>query len=107
MRLYVTVYGFGSAFVGHDRNKALAQDVDLLIVHPSTHAASCQFAIMCKRQLAACITGAHITMLSNDEEQYLEFVRRAQGMRLGKIRADHMADDLRSIRAAVPTLGKS
>lgn len=100
------IYGFGSAFVAHDGNETIAQDVDLLIVHPSTHEESCQFAIVCKRRLAACVAEAHITMLSAGEEKHYEFIRTARAVRLGVIRADHIADDLRTIRAAVPILGK-
>lgn len=106
MKLDVIVYGFGSAFAIHDGSETSAQDVDLLIIHPSTHAASCQFAIVCKRRLAACIANAHITMLSAGEEQYFQFIRTAQAVRLGAIRADHITDDLRTISAAVPILGK-
>lgn len=100
------IYGFGSAFVAHDGNETIAQDVDLLIVHPSTHDASCQFAILCKRRLAACVAGAHITMLSAGEEQHYQFIRTARAVRLGAIRADHIADDLRTICTAIPILGK-
>ena len=100
------IYGFGSAFVAHDGNETIAQDVDLLIVHPSTHDASCQFAILCKRRLAACVAGAHITMLSAGEEQHYQFIRTARAVRLGAIRADHITDDLRTICTAVPILGK-
>lgn len=100
------IYGFGSAFVAHDGNETIAQDVDLLIVHPSIHDASCQFAILCKRRLAACVAGAHITMLSAGEEQHYQFIRTARAVRLGAIRADHIADDLRTICTAVPILGK-
>ncbi|WP_422001701.1 hypothetical protein [Roseovarius mucosus] len=106
MTLGVTVYGFGSAFVAHDENERIAQDVDLLIVHPGTHADSCQFAIACKRRLAACVTGAHITMLSDGEEQHCQFIRTTRAVRLGSIRADHIADDLRTLSAAMPILGK-
>ncbi|WP_226636219.1 hypothetical protein [Novosphingobium profundi] len=106
MKLDVTVFGFGSAFVVHDGSETSAQDVDLLIVHPSTHVASCQFAIVCKRRLAACIANAHITMLSAGEEQHFQFIRTARAVRLGAIRADHITDDLRTISAAVPILGK-
>ena len=102
----VMVYGFGSAFVALDGSETSEQDVDLLIVHPSTHAASCQFAIVCKRRLAACIANAHITMLSAREEQHFQFIRTARTVHLGSIRADHITDDLRTISAAVPILGK-
>lgn len=106
MTLGVTVYGFGSAFVAHDETKTIAQDVDLLIVHAGTDAESCQFAIACKRRLAAYIAGAHITMLSDGEEQYCQFIRRTRAVRLGSIRADHIAYDLRTLSDAMPILGK-
>lgn len=106
MKLDVMVYGFGSAFVVHDGSETSAQDVDLLIVHPSTHAASCQFAIVCKRRLAACIANAHITILSAGEEQHFQFIRTARAVCLGALRVDHITDDLRTIGAAVPILGK-
>lgn len=106
MTLGVTVYGFGSAFVAHDETKTISQDVDLLIVHPGTDAESCQFAIACKRKIAASIDGAHITMLSENEEQDCRFIRTAWAVRLGSIRADHMADDLRTLSAAMPMLSK-
>lgn len=100
------VYGFGSAFAVHEASETSAQDVDLLIVHPSIHATSCQFAIACKRRLAARIANAHITMLSAGEEQHFQLIRTARAVRLGAIRADHITDDLRTISAAVPILGK-
>jgi hypothetical protein len=106
VKLDVMVYGFGSAFVVHDGSETSAQDVDLLIVHPSTYAASCQFAIVCKQQLAACIANAHITMLSAGEEQHFQFIRTARAVRLGAIRANHITDDLRTINATMPILGK-
>lgn len=106
MTLGVTVYGFGSAFVAHDETKTIRQDIDLLIVHPGTDAESCQFAITCKRKIAASIAGANITMLSDGEEQHCQFIRTARAMCLGSIRANHIADDLRTLSAAMPILGK-
>lgn len=106
MTLGVTVYGFGSAFVAHDESKTIASDVDLLIVHPGTHAKSCKFAIACKRRLAACVAGAHITMLSDGEEQHCQFIRTTRAVRLGTIRADHFVADLRTLSVAIPILGK-
>lgn len=102
----VTVYGFGSAFVTNGATKKAAQDVDLLIVHSGTDVETCRFAIACKRRLAASITGAHITMLSDGEEKHCQFIRTARAERLGSIRADHISDDLRTIGAAIPILGK-
>ena len=106
MRREVTVYGFGSAFVTSIATKRVAQDVDLLIIHYGTDVETCRFAIACKRRLAASVAGAHITMLSDGEEQHCQFIRTARAVRIGSIRADHFAEDLCTLDAAISILGK-
>ena len=98
----VTVYGFGSAF----RNRTTANDVDLLIVHPNTTPASCQFAITCKQQLTELITCAHITMLSDSEEKHCQFIKTARAICLGTIREHCFDGDLAALVATLPKLPK-
>jgi len=91
--LNVTVYGFGSSF----GKFAAALDVDLLVVHSSTDASSCDYAIQCKRHLAEQIGRAHVTMLSASENTQFEFIRRSRALDLGTLRKDHLEADLQSI----------
>lgn len=86
----ITVYGFGSAF----QNKNAAFDVDLLVVHQGADLASCRLAIAGKRRLAQAIARAHITMLSDSEEAYFEFIKKARAVYLGTIREDQLESDL-------------
>ena len=99
----VTVYGFGSAF--HDRTTA--NDVDLLIVHPSTDPASCQFAITCKQRLAGLIACVHITMLSNSEEKHCQFIKTARAVYLGSIHENCLDHDVVALVAKIPNLQKT
>jgi hypothetical protein len=102
----ITVYGFGSAFAEPGVDKPVTNDFDLLLVHPGTDATSCQFAIACKRRLSAFVDRAHITMLSDGEEQHCGFIRTAQAVPLGSIRADSVEVDVDALIAAMPKHGK-
>ncbi len=86
----LTIYGFGSTFC----DAMAANDVDLLIVHCGAGPASCQLAIDCKRQLAKTVARAHITMLSDDEEAFFHFIKTANAIRIGTIRANQFYGDL-------------
>lgn len=86
----VTVYGFGSAFA----KVASAEDIDLLIVHACTDAASCELAIQCKYRLAERIASAHVTMLSSSEELHFQFIKRARAFGLGTVRRKCLEKDL-------------
>lgn len=107
MTRHITVYGFGSAFAKMGAATKRAHDIDLLIVHPGTDAESCQFAIACKRYLQDSITYADITMLSNAEEQYCQFIKTAQAVYLGTIHKENIGDDLELLQKAVRLLAKS
>ena len=90
MTISVSIYGFGSAFVG----KVAARDIDFLIVHPSTDPASCRLAIACKRGLCERVPLAHVTMLSETEEAHFKFIEAASAMSLGTVREEKLANDL-------------
>ncbi|MDH6234923.1 2-phosphoglycerate kinase [Mesorhizobium soli] len=89
----VTVYGFGSAFA----DVAAANDVDLLIIHPETNAASCELAIRCKHHLAEHIARVHVTMLSASEEAHFQFIKRARALGLGIVRNSHLQKDFEAL----------
>ena len=93
----VTVYGFGSAFVKTDSAKKVANDVDLLVVHDETGPASCKLAIESKRRLIETVPHAHVTMLSEGEEIFLQFIQTANATRIGSVRADLFQNDLQVI----------
>lgn len=95
--LFVTVYGFGSAFNGTRSPK----DVDLLVVHAELDRGSCDFAIRCKRRLEEQLRAAHVTMLSETEEVYFEFVARAGAHRLGNVRGDRFDQDVAALCGAL------
>ena len=97
----VAVYGFGSAFGSVEA----ANDIDLLIIHCGDNPASCQFAITCKRRLTACTSRVHITMLSEAEEAYFEFIKTAKAVRLGTIRQAMFEEDITTLGSALPTWG--
>lgn len=100
----VTVYGFGSAFAETGTARPLPNDLDLLIVHPGTDTASCQFAIFCKRRLVGSVDRLHITMLSEGEEQHCQFARTAQAVRIGTICEGQSERDLKALCAAISAL---
>ena len=97
----VTVYGFGSAFAKTGTAKIVANDVDLLILHQNVDLASCRFAIACKGYLQDSVTYAHITMLSNTEEQNCQFIKTAHAVRLGTIHEECIGGDLKLVRRAL------
>lgn len=101
----VTLYGFGSAFAEIGGANARANDLDLLIVHSGTDAASCQFAISCKRRLTKSVVRAHISMLADSEEAALQFIKAAQAVRLGAIREEYFDNDLKTLVTVLPQLG--
>lgn len=90
MKQSLAVYGFGSAFQGHET----CSDVDLLIVHDDTGIASCALAIQCKQQLTSRIPNAHVTMLSKSEEAKLCFVEIARAFRIGLVLDGYLASDV-------------
>jgi len=83
---------------------SVPNDIDLLIVHPDTDTASCQFAIVCKRRLSVSIDHVHITMLSDSEEQHCQFINTTQAVRLGTIQEQYIDDDLRLLQIALRML---
>jgi len=83
----VTVYGLGSAFAKTDAAKKFANDVDLLVMHDDTGPASCKLAIECKRRLIETVPHAHVTILSEGEEDFLQFIKTANATRIGTVRA--------------------
>lgn len=100
----VTVYGFGSAFAKTDAAKKVANDVDLLVVHDDTGPASCKLAIECKRRLIETVPHAHVTMLSEGEEDFLQFIQTTNATRIRTVRADHLQNDLQVICGDLATI---
>ena len=93
MKEVVIVYGFGSMF----RNIAVANDIDLLIVHLDTDLVSCEFAIQCKRRLMERLICAHVTLLSASEEERFRFIASAQARRIGTVRRDYIDLDIENV----------
>ena len=93
----LTVHGFGSFFKG-----ALNPgDVDLLLLHRSTEAKSCRFAIQCKRQLQAALPGAHIVMLSEAEATSHCFLGQADTVQLCTVHEDKIESDIDAVIVAI------
>lgn len=93
----VAVYGFGSAF----GEKAEPNDIDLLIIHPRTDAASCRFAIQCKNHLVRHVEHAHLTMLSASEAKHFGILKTARAVLIGTIRCDNWEEDSERLLAEV------
>jgi len=80
------LYGFGSHF---QRGAQEPRDVDLLVLHRDTSAASIAFAIKLKSALCANVLNAHVVMLSEREERDITFIDRALAFELGEITSEH------------------
>lgn len=89
----LTVYGFGSFFDGNSQ----PNDIDLLLLHRSTDFESCQFAIDCKGQLKLALPSADIVMLSLAEAKGLNFLERADAVKLACLSSDRMAADVQAL----------
>jgi siroheme synthase (precorrin-2 oxidase/ferrochelatase) len=83
------VFGFGSFF----RASGSYRDIDLLVLHRSTEAASCGLAVHIKRHLIKAIPLAHITMLAYSEEQDMRFVEQSVARFLSIIHEDKFRED--------------
>lgn len=89
----VEVYGFGSFFGRHGK----AHDIDILLVHENITESSCKFAIHCKSILKTYFSQAHVTILSDEEEQNLSFKEIGNAMWLGLLRADSLELDMADV----------
>ena len=78
----VQFYGFGSYF---EHRNVPANDIDLLIIHADLTAESIEYALLCKRRLMAVLPIAHVTILSQEEERELEFMRKCRAIPLGVV----------------------
>ena len=96
------VYGFGSFF---DR-ASQPQDIDLLLLHRSADADSCQFAIKCKAQIKIAIPNADVIMLSQKEADSLEFSTRANIILLGKIDSGRFDASIQTVIEVIWTIAK-
>jgi hypothetical protein len=96
----VTIYGFGSYFAGATG----PADIDLLIVHRTSSSASCGFAIESKNRICATIAGAHITMLSEQEEKQLKFIKSSGAKPIGILRQQSFRSDIDFIFQRINTL---
>nr|WP_162623900.1 hypothetical protein [Paracoccus saliphilus] len=76
-----SIFGFGSFF----KEENAFNDVDLLIVHEDSSAASCRLAILCKKRLVELMDRAHVTMLSEKEEQQLDFIQKSGAVEIGQV----------------------
>lgn len=97
---YLKFYGFGSAF----RRPETANDIDLLAVHFSSEKRTYDFAIRCRRLLLSKVPMAHITVLSDPEEAYFDFIKTAKGIFLGVVRENHIDDDIIKLVTSLPQL---
>lgn len=75
------IYGFGTYF----GNNGEAEDIDFLIVHSDYSTESCNLAINCKRRLSEVVSGAHITVLSEKEEQHFNFIKSSRATLIGTV----------------------
>lgn len=91
------IFGFGSFFNGIEQFR----DVDLLVVHENSSTLSCTLASRCKRRLLEEVKGAHVTMLSVDEEQQLDFVRRAKAIEIGIVSSHTIDSDINYIASCL------
>ena len=93
MTATVSVFGFGSYFQGGSNTS----DIDIFLIHDDLSDTSCALAIKCKQHLLQAVDGAHITMLSQREEQHFDFVTTARAKLLGTVRDGRIEDDLAAI----------
>ena len=100
MMSHVAVFGFGSFFL----DKAARNDIDLLLIHEDTSAGSCAFASKCKKSLAQAVKSAHITVLSRNEEQDLNFIEVAKARPIWTIADDKFETDIAAISAELNRL---
>jgi hypothetical protein len=91
--LEAKIFGFGSHFLSH----AIANDIDLLIVHEDIGEESCRFAIRCKSELMRIVVNAHVTMLSKSEEFKLQFVAASNAKLLGTVEAINFRSNVVSL----------
>lgn len=89
----LAVFGFGSYFHGQQQYG----DVDILIVHARSEAKSCEFAIRCKRHLLSCILDADITILSENEEQNISFIKKSGALYIGRVNEQNSGEGLNTI----------
>jgi hypothetical protein len=87
------VYGFGSFFTGEGQ----PNDLDLLLLHRSTDAASCQFAVDCKIEIRLAFPNADIVMLSQEEAAGNEFLARSNAVVIGELHAGDLQFQLRAL----------
>lgn len=92
-----SVLGFGSFFRADENYN----DVDLLVVHDDNSTPSCHLAIRCKQHLVDAISGAHVTMLSENEERQLNFTRSSNAIELGLVGALNVDADINRVVVAL------
>jgi hypothetical protein len=93
MNEVVEIYGFGSFF----SERIEFHDIDILIIHRSTHHESCQFAIWCKKMLLSILADAHVSVLSESEEHQISFLTKSSALRLGEVHKLSAENDLQAI----------
>jgi predicted nucleotidyltransferase len=76
------LYGYGSFFRG---DRALAKDVDILVLHETVERASIELALLCKASLRAIVPRIHVVMLSEQEERELGFLAKSDAVLLGEV----------------------
>ena len=97
MNSTVRVYGFGSYF----RNDPNFADIDLLLLHENLHGASKTFVRLCKQSILATIADCHFTILSEEEEAGLDFIRVAKAMEIITLSSDRLADGVAALASAI------
>lgn len=84
------IYGFGSFFRGAE----IFNDIDFLIIHTSIDKTSCKVAIECKKLILKKIKKSHITMLSHQEEESLNFIKKSNALFLGIVETFNIETEL-------------
>jgi hypothetical protein len=92
------LFGFGSYFKADVQHP---KDVDLLILHRNTGHASIGIAIAIKSLLTRQIPGAHIVMLSEQEERDVSFIKRSGASLLGTLRGNRLPEQASAFSAYI------
>lgn len=96
------VYGFGSFFACGDR----PNDLDLLLLHRSTDAASCQFAVNCKTKIMLILPTADIVMLSESEADDHQFLMRSGAIALGELNSEALDAQVQALANRIRAANK-
>lgn len=84
------LYGFGSFF----NNGKSTSDIDFVIIHRNTSRKSCEEAISLKQLIIVKVPNADVTMLSDKEENEMNFIEISRAKLLGSIKSSKIRKEL-------------